>query len=66
MSAIVLLIALLLVTPALKVNTLVGAGRALASPSLAAGTSALLAMIGNGRFGRLSESPWPFRAGLTH
>jgi hypothetical protein len=51
MSAIVVLIALLPVTLALKVNALVGAGRAPASLFLVAGTSALLVMIGNALFG---------------
>jgi len=55
MSAIVVLIAPLLVTLALKVNALVGADQAPASLSLVAGTGALLAMVGNPLFGQLSD-----------
>lgn len=64
MSAIVVLIAPLLVTLALKINALDGADRAPASLSLVAGTGALLAMVGNPLFGRLSDrttSPFGMR-----
>lgn len=55
LSAIVLLIAPLLVTLALKVDSLVGGDRAPARLSLVAGTGALLAMFGNPLFGQLSD-----------
>jgi MFS family permease len=49
------LIAPLLVTLALKVNSLVGIERAPASLGLVTGTGALLALLGNPFFGRLSD-----------
>lgn len=55
MAAIVLLIAPLLVTLALKVNDLVGVDQAPGSLSLVAGTGALLALVGNPLFGQLSD-----------
>ena len=64
MSAIVMLLAPLLVTLALKVNALVGADQAPASLSLVAGTGALVALVGNPVFGRLSDrtaSPFGMR-----
>ena len=54
-SAIMLLIAPLLVTLTLKVDELVGTERAPASLSLVAGAGALLAMVGNPLFGQLSD-----------
>jgi MFS family permease len=55
MAAILLLIAPLLVTLALKVVALVGNDRAPANLSLVAGTGALVAMVGNPLAGRLSD-----------
>jgi MFS family permease len=54
-SAILLLIAPLLVTLALKVVALVGTDRAPDSLSLVAGTGALVAMVGNPIAGQLSD-----------
>src|SRR6202022_983224 len=48
-------IAPLLVTLALKVNSLVGIERAPNSLALVAGTGALLAMVGNPFFGKMSD-----------
>ena len=55
MSTSLLFIAPLLVTLALKVDSLVGIGRAPDSLALVAGTGALLAMVGNPFFGRMSD-----------
>src|SRR5690242_21766184 len=55
MSTSLLFIAPLLVTLALKVNSLVGLERAPDSLALVAGTGALLAMVGNPFFGRMSD-----------
>jgi len=55
MSTSLLFIAPLLVTLALKVNSLVGIERAPDSLALVAGTGALLAMVGNPFFGRMSD-----------
>ena len=55
MSTSLLFIAPLLVTLALKVDSLVGIGRAPDSLALVAGTGALLAMVGNPLFGRMSD-----------
>ncbi len=55
MSTSLLFIAPLLVTLALKVDSLVGIERAPGSLALVAGTGALLAMIGNPLFGRMSD-----------
>src|ERR1700693_6031477 len=55
MSTSLLFIAPLLVTLALKVNSLVGIERAPDSLALVAGTGALLAMFGNPFFGRMSD-----------
>jgi MFS family permease len=55
MSTSLLFIAPLLVTLALKVNSLVGIGRAPGSLALVAGTGALLAMVANPFFGKLSD-----------
>jgi MFS family permease len=54
-STSLLFIAPLLVTLALKVNSLVGIERAPDSLALVAGTGALLAMVGNPFFGRMSD-----------
>jgi MFS family permease len=54
-STSLLFLAPLLVTLALKVNSLVGTERAPASLSLVAGAGALLSMVGNPFFGRLSD-----------
>jgi MFS family permease len=54
-SAVLLLISPLLVTLALKVVALVGEGRAPGDLSLVAGAGALVAMVGNPVFGRLSD-----------
>ncbi|MFL6114043.1 MAG: MFS transporter [Catenulispora sp.] len=54
----------LLVTLALKVNSLVGIDRAPANLAVVAGVGALLAMVGNPFFGRMSDrtsSPWGMR-----
>jgi MFS family permease len=48
-------IALLLVTLALKVNSLVGTERAPTSVALVAGVGSLLAIVSNPFFGRLSD-----------
>jgi NAD(P)-dependent dehydrogenase (short-subunit alcohol dehydrogenase family)/MFS family permease len=55
MSTSLLFLAPLLVTLALKVDSLVGIGRAPGSLALVAGTGALLAMVGNPFFGRMSD-----------
>jgi MFS family permease len=55
MSTCLLFIAPLLVTLALKVNSLVGIDRAPNSLALVAGIGALLAMVGNPFFGRMSD-----------
>src|SRR5580692_4752042 len=54
-STSLLFIAPLLVTLALKVNSLVGIDRAPNSLALVAGIGALLAMVGNPFFGRMSD-----------
>src|SRR5688572_10687424 len=57
-------IAPLLVTLALKVNSLVGADRAASSLSLIAATGSLVALVANPLFGRLSDrttSRWGMR-----
>src|SRR5919108_4366918 len=54
-STSLLFIAPLLVTLALKVNSLVGIDRAPDSLALVAGISALLAMFGNPFFGKMSD-----------
>ena len=64
LSMSLLFLAPLLVTLALKVNSLVGAAQAPNSLSLVAGTGALLTIAGNPIFGRLSDrtaSPWGMR-----
>jgi MFS family permease len=55
MSTSLLFIAPLLVTVPLKVNSLVGLKQAPNSLALVAGTGALLAMVGNPFFGRMSD-----------
>jgi MFS family permease len=55
MSTSLLFVAPLLVTLALKVNSLVGIDRAPSSLALVAGTGALVAMVGNPFFGRMSD-----------
>jgi MFS family permease len=55
LSTSLLFLAPLLVTLALKVNSLVGAQRAPNSLSLVAGTGALLSIVGNPFFGRMSD-----------
>jgi MFS family permease len=55
MSTCLLFLAPLLVTLALKVNSLVGIDRAPDSLALVAGAGALLAMVGNPFFGRMSD-----------
>jgi MFS family permease len=55
MSTSLLFIAPLLVTLALKVNSLVGIDRAPSSLALVAGTGALVAMVGNPFFGKMSD-----------
>ncbi|HET9540345.1 MAG TPA: MFS transporter, partial [Candidatus Limnocylindria bacterium] len=63
-STSLLFLAPLLVTLALKVNSLVGTEQAPNSLSLVAGVAALLAMFANPFFGRLSDrtsSPWGMR-----
>jgi MFS family permease len=55
MSTSLLFLAPLLVTLALKVDSLVGLSRAPASLALVAGTGALVAMVGNPFFGRMSD-----------
>jgi len=55
MSTNLLFLAPLLVTLALKVDSLVGIQRAPASLALVAGAGALLAMVGNPFFGRMSD-----------
>ncbi|HWM72330.1 MAG TPA: MFS transporter [Nocardioides sp.] len=57
-STCLVLIAPLLVTLSLKVNSLVGIDRAPASLSLVTGIGALAAMVGNPFFGRLSDRTW--------
>jgi MFS family permease len=58
LSTSLVFIAPLLVTLALKVNSLVGIERAPNSLALVAGTGALLAMFGNPFFGKLSDRTW--------
>ena len=63
-STSLLFLAPLLVTLALKVNSLVGIEQAPKSLAVVTGTGALLAMVGNPFFGRLSDrttSPWGMR-----
>jgi MFS family permease len=63
-STSLLFLAPLLVTLALKVNSLVGIEQAPRSLALVTGIGALLAMVGNPLFGRLSDrttSPWGMR-----
>ena len=63
-STSLLFIAPLLVTLALKINSLVGIDRAPNSLALVAGVGSLLAMVGNPVFGRLSDrttSRWGMR-----
>ena len=55
MGTVLVLIAPLLVTLALKVNALVGIDQAPNSLALVTGTGALLAMVGNPFFGRMSD-----------
>ena len=55
MSSCLMLIAPLLVTLALKVNSLVGTDRAPASLALVAGVGSLLAIFANPAFGQLSD-----------
>src|SRR5438874_9162406 len=55
MSTCLLFLAPLLVTLALKVNSLVGIDRAPNSLALVTGIGALLAMVGNPFFGRMSD-----------
>ena len=55
MSTSLLFLAPLLVTLALKVDSLVGLGRAPGSLAVVAGTGALLAMVANPFFGRMSD-----------
>jgi MFS family permease len=55
LSTSLLFLAPLLVTLALKVNSLVGTQRAPNSLSLVAGTGALLTIVGNPLFGRMSD-----------
>ena len=55
MSTSLLFLAPLLVTLALKVESLTGLSRAPASLALVAGTGALVAMVGNPFFGRMSD-----------
>ncbi len=55
MSTSLLFLAPLLVTLALKVDSLVGLSRAPASLALVAGVGALVAMVGNPFFGRMSD-----------
>jgi MFS family permease len=54
-STSLLFLAPALVTLALKVNSLVGTGRAPSSLALVAGSGALVSMVGNPFFGRLSD-----------
>ena len=54
-STSLLFVAPLLVTLALKVSSLVGIGRAPGSLALVAGIGALVAMVGNPFFGRMSD-----------
>lgn len=64
MGTILLFLAPLLVSLSLKVNSLVGIRQAPASLSLVAGTGALLAMVANPFFGKLSDrtsSRWGMR-----
>jgi MFS family permease len=55
LGTVLVLIAPLLVTLALKVNSLVGIEQAPSSLALVTGTGALVAMVGNPFFGRLSD-----------
>jgi MFS family permease len=57
-STSLLFLAPLLVTLALKINSLVGIDRAPRSLALVAGIGALLAMVGNPFFGKLSDRTW--------
>src|SRR3954452_25088536 len=64
LSTSLVFIAPLLVTLALKVNSLVGANRASSSLSLVAATGSLVALLANPFFGRLSDrttSRWGMR-----
>jgi MFS family permease len=64
LSTSLLFLAPLLVTLALKVNALVGLQRAPTNLSLVAGTGALVSIVGNPFFGRMSDrtaSPWGMR-----
>jgi MFS family permease len=64
LSTSLLFLAPLLVTLALKVNSLVGAERAPNSLSLVAGVGGLLSIVANPFFGRMSDrtsSPWGMR-----
>src|SRR5688572_10671480 len=55
LGTVLVLLAPLLVTLALKVNSLVGMEQAPSSLALVTGTGVLLAMVGNPFFGRLSD-----------
>lgn len=61
MGTTLVLIAPLLVTLALKVNSLVGIDRAPQSLALVVGAGALVAMFGNPFFGRMSDRTWSRR-----
>ncbi len=64
MSTCLVFLAPALVTLALKVNSLVGIEQAPRSLALVTGTGALVAMVGNPFFGRMSDrtsSPWGMR-----
>jgi MFS family permease len=64
MGTVLVLIAPLLVTLALKVDSLVGSRQAPNSLALVTGIGALVAMLGNPFFGRMSDrtsSPWGMR-----
>src|SRR3954452_24555903 len=64
MGTCLVFLAPLLVTLALKVNSLVGIGRAPANLAVVAGVGAFLAMLANPFFGRMSDrtsSPWGMR-----
>jgi MFS family permease len=64
MGTCLVFLAPLLVTLALKVNSLVGIGNAPASLAVVAGVGAFLAMLANPFFGRMSDrtsSPWGMR-----
>src|SRR5688572_15625796 len=55
LGTVLVLIAPLLVTLALKVNSLVGIEQAPSSLAIVTGTGALVAMVGNPFFGRMSD-----------